>query len=297
MRTDRTPSLRTRARSLMLREAGVRRDDRILVAVSGGGDSTALLHVLAGLREALGLTLVAHGVDHGLRPGAATELDGAEVLARELGVPFGRTLVRIAPGGNLQARAREARWAALEEAARAAGARWIATAHHADDRAETVLLRILRGAPPAGLAVLPPREGARIRPFLRARRREIDAYLARYRLPFSEDPSNRSLRFLRARVRHELMPLLERLSPGVVGHLCHLADALGASRDGEPAPLYHLPRATQAALAALAGAPRRGPEILLPGGLVARWEGPRGGRSGEASPPRLGGLGGSVERT
>jgi tRNA(Ile)-lysidine synthase len=268
------PSLRTRARATLLREVGVRRGERILVAVSGGGDSTALLHVLAALRAPLGVDLVAHGVDHGLRRAATAELDGAEALAQALRVPFARSRVSLRPGGNLQARAREPRWAALEDAARGAGATYVATAHHADDRAETVLLRLLRGAPPEGLAVLPPRDGVRIRPFVRARRADVTAYLARHRLPFADDPSNRSPRFLRARVRHEVLPLLERLSPSVVGHLCSLADGLWSRRDGEAAPLYRIPRATQQALSALAGAPRRGPEILLPGGLVARWEGP-----------------------
>src|SRR5207245_1080427 len=116
-----------------------------------------LLHVLARLRAPVDFDLSAHGVDHGLRAEAARELDLAETLARSLEVPFARTRVDLAPGGNLQARARERRWRALEDAARAVGARAIATAHHADDRAETVLLRVLRGASAAALAVLPAR--------------------------------------------------------------------------------------------------------------------------------------------
>src|SRR2546421_6281095 len=79
------------------------RGERVLVAVSGGADSTALLDVLARLRRKLGVELVAHGVDHGLRPEAAAELDAAEELALSLEVPFGRTRVEVHPGGNLQA--------------------------------------------------------------------------------------------------------------------------------------------------------------------------------------------------
>jgi tRNA(Ile)-lysidine synthase len=126
----------------------------------------------------------------------------------------------------LQARARDARRLALTRAATETEAELIATAHHADDRAETVLLRVLRGAGPRGLAVLPPRTGVWIRPQCRARKADILAHLARHRRGFSEDPSNLERRFLRTRVRSELLPLLEQLSPQVVGHLCALADAL-----------------------------------------------------------------------
>jgi tRNA(Ile)-lysidine synthase len=127
----------------------------------------------------------------------------------------------------LQARAREARRTALGDAAGRAQAELIATAHHADDRAETVLIRLLRGAGPRGLAVLPARSGVWIRPQFRARKSDIVAHLTRHRLGFAEDPSNLNRRFQRTRVRFELMPLLEQLSPQIVSHLCALADALG----------------------------------------------------------------------
>jgi tRNA(Ile)-lysidine synthase len=195
----------------------------------------ALLHVLAGLRRRGGFGLFAHGVDHGLRPAAAAELDLAEELARSLDVPFGRTRVVVPAGGNLQARARDARWTALRAAAGRAGADRIATGHHADDRAETMLMRLMRGTGPAGLAVMPPRDGDRIRPMLRARRADVAAHVARHAVPHMIDPSNRDPRFLRARVRHELMPVLEGLSPRVVEHLCALADDVSL-RDPDPAP-------------------------------------------------------------
>lgn len=226
------PTLITLARRALFEECAVGRGDRILVAVSGGGDSCALLDVLARLSARGGFALAAHGVDHGLRAEAAAELDLAERLARARGVAFSRSLLNVAPGSNLQARARRARYAALREAAARAGATWIATAHHADDRAETVLLRLLRGAGPRGLSVLPPRSGALIRPLVRARRGAVAAHLARHAIDYAEDPSNRDRRYLRTRVRFELLPLLESLSPEVVNHLCALADQLAA----EPAP-------------------------------------------------------------
>jgi tRNA(Ile)-lysidine synthase len=208
----------------------------VLVAVSGGPDSMALLHVLALLRARLAFGLFAHGVDHGLRPAASAELDLAADLARSLEVPFSRSRVSLSPGGNLQARARTVRWEALRTAASRTGADRIATGHHADDRAETVLMRILRGTGPRGLAALPPVDGDRIRPFYRARRADIDAHVARHALPHAIDPSNRDPRFLRSRVRHEVLPMLEGLSPRVVEHLCALADAAASERGGTRGP-------------------------------------------------------------
>jgi tRNA(Ile)-lysidine synthase len=217
------PTLITIARAA-LRQGLVPRGTSVLVAVSGGPDSMALLHVMSLLRASHGFGLFAHGVDHGLRPEAARELDLAEGFARILDVPFSRSAVSVKPGGNLQARAREARWGALRAAASRVGTGRIATGHHADDRAETLLIRLLRGTGARGLAVLPPADGDRIRPLLRARRADIDAHIARHRVPHAEDPSNRDPRFLRARVRMQLLPELERLSPRIVEHLCALAD-------------------------------------------------------------------------
>jgi tRNA(Ile)-lysidine synthase len=225
-RSSHPPTLITLALAAFREAELAPRGSRILAAVSGGPDSMALLHVLALVRGKLAFGLFAHGVDHGLRAGAAEELDKAEELARALEVPFGRSSLRVPRGGNLQARAREARWEALEAAAGTVGADRIATGHHAEDRAETLLIRILRGTGPAGLGVLPPRAGSRIRPLYRARRADIDAHLRRHRIPFSVDPSNADPRFLRTRVRHEVLPLLEAMSPQVVDHLCRLADAL-----------------------------------------------------------------------
>ena len=147
-------------------ECAIEPNSTILVAVSGGADSCALLHGLAELRKRLGFELFAHGVDHGLRDAASAELDLARALSEKLGVGFSRTELELEPGGNLQARARAARYQALDDAAEAYGASLLATAHHADDRAETVLLRLLRGAGPRGLSVLAPRTKNRIRPLI-----------------------------------------------------------------------------------------------------------------------------------
>ncbi len=231
------PTLITLARAALRDHGLVPRGGTVLVAVSGGPDSMALLHVMSLLRRERAFGLFAHGVDHGLRSEAAAELDLAESFARSLDVPFTRTRVAVPPGGNLQARARRARWDALQTAAARTGAGRIATGHHADDRAETMLIRILRGTGARGLAVLPPIDGDRIRPILRARRSDILSHVLRHRIPHCNDPSNRDPRFLRVRVREEVLPLLERLNPGVVDHMYALADELGVAlleNPGEP---------------------------------------------------------------
>ncbi|HEX3855303.1 MAG TPA: tRNA lysidine(34) synthetase TilS [Polyangiaceae bacterium] len=227
------PTLITLVGRTLREECGVVRGTRVLLALSGGGDSMALLHVLAILAKKQGFSLVAHGVDHGLRAEAAAELDAAQAQCAALGVEFSRTVLALEGGGNLQARARDARRAALLTAAKSSEAERIATAHHADDRAETLLLRLMRGSGPNGLAVLPPRAEVWIRPQCRARKSDVLAHLARHRLAFADDPSNANRRFLRTRVRSELLPLLEQLSPQIVGHLCALADALAAGRSSE----------------------------------------------------------------
>ncbi len=234
MRTH-PPTLLTLTKRTIREHALFARGDCVLVAVSGGRDSMALLHVLAWLRRDFGHTLVAHAVDHGLREDAAGEIAQAARFAKELEVPFAHTRVTVGAGGNLQARAREARYEALTRAAVTARADVLATAHHADDRAETLLLRLLRGAGPSGLAVLPPKTTAhgplpRVRPFVHARRRAIEAHIARHRVPYADDPSNADVRFTRARVRHELVPLLETMNPRIVEHLAALADRLAEPR-------------------------------------------------------------------
>jgi len=238
----RPPTLLTLAHRLVRDEQLFGRGDSVVCACSGGPDSSALLHALALLRRRVGHELHAVGVDHGLRAEAPRELALARSIAQDQGVPFEVTAVQVSPGSNLQARARAARHDALQTVAARVGATVIATGHTADDRAETLVMRLLRGAGPRGLAVLPPqapplsREGVPlVRPLLRCRRADVLAHLSRHRLAHAEDPSNRDRRFLRTRVRHEVMPLLEELSPGLVGHLCDLADMLHRQGESEQA--------------------------------------------------------------
>lgn len=271
----------------------------IVVAVSGGPDSMALLDVLARLGPGLGLEVLAHGVDHGLRPEAAHELDLAEKLATTLGVRFDRTRVTVPRGGNLQARARELRWSALASVARGRGAA-IATAHHADDRAETLLMRLLRGAGTRGLGVLPPRAEAPVttpapppspgvtvvRPLLRARRADVLLHVERHAVPFATDPSNVDSRYLRTSVRQAVLPLLEKLDPHIVRHLEALADELVSAelRGKSQAWASSLPRPTQEALTRLMASGSHDARVWLPGGLVVSMD-PRARQRASVSPP------------
>jgi tRNA(Ile)-lysidine synthase len=190
------------------------RGNRILLGLSGGADSTALLHALIGLRPRFHFNLIAAHVNHGLR---GAESDRDEAFVRDLCARVGVALVvkRIEGldpnAGNLEARARDARYSALTAAAESTGADYIALAHQADDQAETVMLRMLRGAGVTGLgAMAESGPGKIIRPLLGVPRSVIMRYLAQIGAAFVEDSTNASLRHDRNRLRRRLIPLLER---------------------------------------------------------------------------------------
>jgi tRNA(Ile)-lysidine synthase len=204
----------------------------VLVALSGGADSTALLGVLADLRSEGRLTeVVALHVDHGLRAGSASDADACAEVCERLGVELRRATVTV-QAGNVQAAARKARYAALRSEARNSGATLVATGHTRDDQAETVLLRLLRGAGARGLSGIPPRRGILVRPLIDRSRAEVLAYLEERGLPHLEDPTNATPRFLRNRVRAEVLPVLRALAPQVDRAIARAADLL---RDDEKA--------------------------------------------------------------
>src|ERR1017187_2918709 len=201
------------------------RGETVLVACSGGPDATALLDALARPPQPRNLTLHVAHIDHRLRPGSGAEADlvAAAAAAREL--PFTGVSVTVAArGSSLQDRAREARHAALDDLADAVGATAIALAHTADDQAETVLMRALSGATPRALAAMAERSGRLARPLLRVWRADAPAYCTALELVTVDDPSNDDRRFLRSRVRHELLPALEQVFPAARRRLCGLAD-------------------------------------------------------------------------
>lgn len=205
--------------------------DRLAVAVSGGGDSVALLGLLEDVRGRLGVTLAVAHFNHRLR---GAESDEDERFVRQLAADRGLEFFvehsgHPAPGTpNLEAVARRERYEFL-----ASLKMKVATAHTADDQAETVLARFLRGAGPAGLAgIFPLRDGWLIRPLLEERRAELRAWAAARGLMWREDASNQDPRFLRNRVRAELLPILEsNYNPGLVDVLTGVAAVARAEEE------------------------------------------------------------------
>jgi len=209
----------------------------IVLAVSGGPDSIALMWLAARWRAALirGPRLVAVTVDHGLRTEAAREAREVKRLARSLDLPH-RT-VRWSgpkPKTGLPAAARAARYRLLAEAARATRATHILTAHTSDDQAETLLMRLLRGSGIAGLAAMPresERHGVRLaRPFLNVSKSQLIATLMKAKVAFADDPTNRDPRFTRPRLR-ALMPALAA-EGGDARNLARLASRLARANQG-----------------------------------------------------------------
>jgi tRNA(Ile)-lysidine synthase len=212
--------------------AGVGRGTSIVIGLSGGGDSVALTSALIGLRKRMGLKLAAAHLNHRLR---GDESDRDEEFVRAMCARLGLQLqferaegLGAISGANLEERARYVRREFLGRAADHVGADFIALGHHRDDQAETVLMRLMRGAGAAGMAAMAERGPERlIRPMLSISRAEVREYLEACAIPFVEDSSNSSRDFLRNRIRRELLPMLERdYAPGLGGRLVEVADEM-----------------------------------------------------------------------
>ncbi len=244
------------------RNAFLKEGDRILVGLSGGPDSVALLYLLVKMREKLELRLTAAHLDHGFSSEGRRRAFFCEKLCRALNVPLvaesidARAKARRA-GRSLEDAAREERYAFFRRAARKAGARTVAVGHTLDDQAETVLHRILRGTGTKGLGGIPPvRQDGNlriVRPLIGCRKKDLEAALREARVPYRRDPSNADPAHTRNRVRAKLIPLLEcEFNPRASEALAALADA---ARDTQA----FLEKATRAALRrAAVGRPRPG---------------------------------------
>lgn len=205
----------------------------IVAACSGGPDSLALVHLLADLRNDVGFQLFVAHVNHGLR-GQDSDQDADYVrdFCAELSLPFFCGHIDVKEeirrcGGSLEEVARKLRYEKLRRIAVDVGGAWIATGHHRDDQAETLLLNLLRGSGSRGLSAMRPRRGDVIRPLLCLNRAEILQYCGEALLLPRHDASNDEPKFCRNRLRHELIPLLQReFNPSLTDVLCRTADVL-----------------------------------------------------------------------
>jgi tRNA(Ile)-lysidine synthase len=207
------------------RHGMLRGGETVLVGVSGGPDSVCLFRSLLALAPSLQITLQLLHVHHGLRPEADAEADFVVELARAWKIPV--VVERVHPtrsgGTSPEAAARRVRYAAIRQWAARLGASRVALGHTADDQAETVLMRLLQGAGPRGLGGIPPVREFLIRPLIELPRSAILLELGRLGQSWVEDPSNRDPKFLRNRIRHDLLPLLAgSYNPRIAEALCRV---------------------------------------------------------------------------
>ncbi|HEX6645020.1 MAG TPA: tRNA lysidine(34) synthetase TilS [Gemmatimonadales bacterium] len=211
-----------------------------IVAVSGGPDSLALLDLLALTREDHALELVVGHADHGIAAESGAVAARVEALAERYSVPFEIERLQLG-GGTTETRARAARYVALRRMARRRGARVIVTAHHADDQAETVLMRLLRGSGPAGLAGMRAFAGGILRPLLPFRRDELARYLHERGIEAWRDPANEDSRHLRSWLRRSVLPTIESRLPDVAERIARAGAQAARNADAWDALLGSLP--------------------------------------------------------
>ena len=227
-RPEESSSVVTSLRRAVNNDALLGRDRSVVVAVSGGADSMALLSGLSDIAAEAGITVAAAHFDHQLRDDSADDGELVESFARSLGVDC------HCGGGDVAARARSRRkgieeagrhmrYAFLESVADSIGATRIVTAHTRSDQVETVLMRIIRGAGIRGLAGIPERRDRMVRPLLSVPREDTEAHCRAAGVAYVEDPSNRVMRFLRNRVRHLLLPVLRAGSADTDHNLLRVA--------------------------------------------------------------------------
>jgi tRNA(Ile)-lysidine synthase len=221
----------TRVRDTLRRWPMLSPGDLVLAAVSGGVDSLVLLDVLVQLVDELGIELRVLHVDHGVRPESGEDAAWVEMVAGHYGLPCAVRKVAVGDGGDKspEEALRDARYGAFDAEIATSGAARLATGHSADDRVETLLLRIVAGSGPRGMGSIPPLRPPFIRPLIRVWRSEIEAY-AQF-LPFAPrlDQTNLDISIPRNRIRHRLLPLLEEeYNPSVKRALLGEAEMLAS---------------------------------------------------------------------
>ena len=215
-----------------LKSLGVNRDDLLVVAISGGPDSVCLLHLLSEIGKDYPFKLHAGHLNHSLRGIEADEdAEFVKKFCDVLNIPstiVKRDIASLAKSmrKSTQETARMARYQALREISQQNEGRWIVTAHHAGDQAETFLMRLIRGSGTRGLSAIPRIRDSVIRPFLNFTKDEILAYLRQHQLAFREDSSNKLPHYFRNQIRQELLPFLEKYNPNILHVLERESDIL-----------------------------------------------------------------------
>lgn len=204
--------------------------DGVVLGVSGGADSVCLLFALYRLRRELGISLYVVHVNHGIRPEAGRDADYVEQLCRRMELPFSlievdvQTLARQR-GCSTEEAGRQVRYEAFEREREMRQARRIAVAHHAQDRAETMLFHLFRGTGLAGLGSIRPVRGHVVRPLLGLERGDIETYLEQMQVSYCQDCTNDTDAYARNRIRHHILPYAEQeICRGATAHLCRAAD-------------------------------------------------------------------------
>lgn len=202
------------------------RPGRVLVAFSGGADSTALLHLLNQLRQQQGFELFCLHIHHGLRQASDLEEQYASRFSKKQDVPFFCERVQVKQEGNLEDAARQARYAAIDQYRQQLQADVVALGHHADDQTETMLLHLMSGCGLNGLAAMPAFSVPFWRPLLPFSKTQIVHYLESQQLSWVEDESNRDLSYARNRLRALVLPQLEAMAPGATRRMARTAGLL-----------------------------------------------------------------------
>jgi tRNA(Ile)-lysidine synthase len=224
----------------------INRGELVIAAVSGGPDSMALLHLLTCLKPVLKFDLAVAHLNHGLRPEAQAEADFVRGYCQQEGIAFYSRQLDVGKLARQQKQSveeagRESRYRYFAELAAELGAARIATAHHQDDNAETVLLNLVRGSGIKGLRGIRPLNGMIIRPLLCLTRQDIEEYLQTHAIKYCIDESNYSTDYLRNRIRHQLLPLLKQeYNPRIVENLNQLAEIAAAENEVMELPTSRL---------------------------------------------------------
>lgn len=229
------PAFLKRIKDTIARYDMLKEGDRVLVAVSGGADSVSLVRSLLEMKRSLGIDLIVANLDHGIR-GKESYADSEFVkrLAKDLGLEAVCGKVKVVTGKkeitSVEERARKKRYAFLKKAAKKTGCNVIATGHTLNDQAETVLMRFLYGTSLAGLAAIAPvREEGEfklIRPLIGVSKKDIMDYMERHSFDHVEDSSNKDTRYLRNKVRLEVMPFLEKYNPQIMRTFSNFSDMI-----------------------------------------------------------------------